>query len=142
MKPCQTTRRSFVKLAAAGVMLAGSGAPRKVSAQSPQDLPPLDGQLLFDDVGRQAAAVDYGGHVRPSPIAVLKARSATDVARMVAYANKRGLKIAMRGQGHSQYGRKSKAASSSTRARRTPCAGMATTRSMPSPARSGATWRN
>ena len=104
MKPRQTTRRSFVKLAAAGVMLAGVGAPRNVRAQSLQELPPLDGQLLFDDAARQAAAVDYGGHVRRSPIAVLKARSAADVARMVAYANKHGLKIAMRGQGHSQYG--------------------------------------
>ena len=37
-------------------------------------------------------------------MAVLKARSAADVARMVAYANKHRLKIAMRGQGHSQYG--------------------------------------
>ena len=104
MKPSQTTRRSFVKLAAAGAMLAGSGTLREIWAQSLQDLPSLDGQLLFDDVARQAAAVDYGGHVRRSPIAVLKARSTADVARMVVYANKYGLKIAMRGQGHSQYG--------------------------------------
>ncbi len=103
-KPRQTTRRSFVKLAAAGVMLAGSGSPTKVRARSLQDLPPLDGQLLFDDAARQAAGGDYGGHVRRSPIAVLKARSTADVARMVAYANKHGLEIAMRGQGHSQYG--------------------------------------
>jgi FAD/FMN-containing dehydrogenase len=102
-RPSRTTRRSFMKLAA-GVMLTGGGAPRHARAQSLQDLPALDGQLLFDDAARQGAAVDNGGHVRRSPIAVLKAQSAADVARMVAYANKHGLKIAMRGQGHSQYG--------------------------------------
>jgi cytokinin dehydrogenase len=104
MKPGQTTRRSFVKLATAGVMLAAGGAPNRTWAQSLRELPPLDGQLIFDDAVRQAAGGDYGGHVRRSPMAVLKAGSAADVARMVAYANKHGLKIAMRGQGHSQYG--------------------------------------
>jgi cytokinin dehydrogenase len=103
-RPSRTTRRSFMKLVASGVMLTGGGVPRNVRAQSLQDLPALDGQLLFDDAARQAAAIDNGGHVRRSPIAVLKARSAADVARMVAYANKHSLKIAMRGQGHSQYG--------------------------------------
>ena len=111
MRPGRTTRRSFVKLAAAGVMLAGSGPSQEVWAQSPpvrisplDDLPALDGNLLFDDAARQAGAGDNGGHVRRSPIAVLKPRSVADIVRMVAYANKHRLKIAMRGQGHSQYG--------------------------------------
>ena len=97
-------------LAVAGV-LTGGGPPRRVWAQSlparlaPLDnLPTLDGPLLFDEAARQAGAGDNGGHVRRSPIAVLQARSVVDVIRIVAYANQRGLKIAMRGQGHSQYG--------------------------------------
>jgi FAD/FMN-containing dehydrogenase len=106
----QTSRRSFVKLAAA-VLLTAGGRPCEALTQAPPartsplaDLPTLDGQLLFDDAARQACAVDNGGHVHHSPIAVLKPHSVDDVVRLVAYANKRGLKIAMRGQGHSQYG--------------------------------------
>jgi cytokinin dehydrogenase len=64
----------------------------------------LDGGLLFDDVTRQAFGVDNGGHVRRVPWAVLKAGSVDDIVRTVTYANKHGLKIAMRGQGHCQYG--------------------------------------
>lgn len=97
-------------LAAAG-LLTGGGPRRRVWAQSlPARLPPLDnlptldGPLLFDEAARQAGAGDNGGHVRRSPIAVLQARSVVDVIRIVGYANQRGLKIAMRGQGHSQYG--------------------------------------
>jgi cytokinin dehydrogenase len=108
-RPNQATRRSFVKLAAASVML--TGAPKKAWAQSLpapaaplDDLPPLDGSLLFDDAARHAVASDNGGHVRRAPMAVLKPRSLADVVRMVAYANKHRRKIAMRGQGHSQYG--------------------------------------
>jgi cytokinin dehydrogenase len=108
-KPSQTTRRSFVKLAAASVMLTGSSPTKKVWAQSLpahtsplDDLPTFDGQLIFDDAARRAVAADNGGHVSRSPIAVLKAKSVADVARIAAHANKHGLKIAMRGQGHSQ----------------------------------------
>jgi cytokinin dehydrogenase len=109
--PSRTTRRLFVKLAAATVLLTGSSRARKARAQSSPartspvgDLPAFDGQLLFDDAARQTGAGDYGGHVSRSPIALLKPRSVDDVVRAVAYANKHGLKIAMRGQGHSQYG--------------------------------------
>jgi cytokinin dehydrogenase len=107
----QPTRRSFVTLAAVGVILA-AGAPRKRLRAQPvparpsplDDLPPFDGQLLFDDAARQAAAGDNGGHVRRAPVAVLRARSVADVVQMVAFANKHALRIAMRGRGHSQYG--------------------------------------
>ncbi len=67
-------------------------------------LPSLDGSLLFDDSSRNAVSDDKGLNVHGSPIAVLKPGSVDDVARMVAYANRHGLKIAMRGQGHSLYG--------------------------------------
>ena len=73
------TRRSFVTLAAVGV-IRWPGRREKDSAAQPlpartsplDDLPPLDGQLLFDDAARQAAASDNGGHVRRSPVAVLR----------------------------------------------------------------------
>jgi len=67
-------------------------------------LPSLDGELLFDESIRQAAAVDAGLRVRRSPIAVLRPRSMNDVIRMVTYANEHELKIVMRGRGHSLYG--------------------------------------
>ena len=38
------------------------------------------------------------------PLAVLRPKSADDIVRAVGFANKYGLKIAMRGRGHSQYG--------------------------------------
>jgi cytokinin dehydrogenase len=105
-----STRRSFVQLATASALLSG-GAPGASWSQSLQaniqplvDPPNFGGRLLLDEATRRSVAVDNGGHVRRLPIAVLKAQSVDDVIRIVAYANKHGLKIAMRGQGHSQYG--------------------------------------
>jgi cytokinin dehydrogenase len=107
--PGRTTRRSFVTLAT-GALLAGAAAT-KIRAQSPRaraspldDFPALTGELLSDDTARQAAAVDNGGHVRRSPLAVLKPKSVDDVVKTIAHANKRGLNVAMRGQSHCQYG--------------------------------------
>ncbi|MGB7658870.1 MAG: FAD-binding protein, partial [Pseudolabrys sp.] len=106
----QTTRRSFVKLAAASALLASNSAKGAWAQSSADrvapisDLPSLDGELAFDDVARQSAAMDWGFHLRRVPLAVLRPRSIDDIVRMVIYANKRGIKIAMRGQGHSEYG--------------------------------------
>ena len=63
-----------------------------------------DGELLVDDTARREAATDFGRAVQRSPVAVLKPRSVADIARIVAYANTRGLKLAMRGRGHSLSG--------------------------------------
>src|SRR5262245_2459946 len=44
--PSQTTRRSFVKLAASSVMLSGSGPPRKARAKSsPAELTSMEGNV-------------------------------------------------------------------------------------------------
>jgi hypothetical protein len=143
-----STRRSFVQLATASALLTG-GAPGASWSQSLQanirslvDPPNFDGRLLFDEATRRSAAADNGGHVRRLPIAVLKAQSVDDVIRIVAYTNKHGLKIAMRGQGHSQYGQSQVEAgividSSLLK----PCAGIGTTPLMPNPAPYGAMWR-
>jgi FAD/FMN-containing dehydrogenase len=107
----RSTRRSFVKLAAASTLASGvawlQGSRTYAATASPSglgELPRLDGDLLFDATDRQAATGDFGYHIYRSPIAVLKPKSVDDVIRIISYANKRDLKVAMRGQGHCLYG--------------------------------------
>ncbi|MGZ3290919.1 MAG: FAD-binding protein, partial [Xanthobacteraceae bacterium] len=64
----------------------------------------LDGDYLVDNASRSAVATDYGGVVRRMPRAMVRARTAEDIVRVVAYANGRHIKVAMRGQGHSLSG--------------------------------------
>lgn len=68
------------------------------------DLADLSGTLLFDDPARQAAADDFGHIVRRLPLAVLKPGSIQDIVKLVQFANRRDLKIAMRGAGHAMFG--------------------------------------
>jgi cytokinin dehydrogenase len=68
------------------------------------DLTDLSGTLLFDDAARQAAADDFGHIVHRLPTAVLKSGSVQDIVKMVQFANRRGLKVSMRGQGHAMFG--------------------------------------
>lgn len=49
-------------------------------------------------------AVNVGANVRRIPAAVLRPRSSQDVMKMLRFADAHRLHIAMRGQGHSQYG--------------------------------------
>ncbi len=97
------TRRSFMKSAAASMMSIGRRSTGRSSQLS--QLPGLDGELVFDDTSRRAAADDSGHHVHRLPIAVLRPGSVNDILGIVAYANKHGLKIAMRGRGHCLHGR-------------------------------------
>jgi len=102
------TRRDFVKCATASLLIGSVSSLNGSWAYggSPlAELPSLDGDLVVDEAARQSVAVDWGFHIHRSPIAVLRPKSVHDVVRMVAYANKQGLKIAMRGQGHCVYGR-------------------------------------
>ena len=106
----RATRRSFVKLAAATAFIGASGRANRALSQTGtsvarlDSLPNFDGELLLDDAARRGAAFDNGGYVRRMPVGVLRPKSSSDIARAVAFANKHGLKIAMRGRGHSQYG--------------------------------------
>jgi len=68
------------------------------------DLADLSGTLLFDDAARQAAADDFGHIVHRLPIAVLKPGSVQDIVKLVQFANRRDLKVAMRGNGHAMFG--------------------------------------
>lgn len=67
-------------------------------------LPPLDGSLTVEQAARDEAADDYGHIVHRLPRAVLRPGSVRDVVVMVRFCRARGLKVAMRGQGHSCFG--------------------------------------
>ena len=64
----------------------------------------ISGELSFDDAVLQAAAGDFGHVVHKKPAAMLRPSDAQDIATLVQFANRQGLKIAMRGQGHSFFG--------------------------------------
>jgi len=92
------SRRDFVRLAAAIAI------PDQLAAARFSGLPRFDGAFDTSLTAREALAVDVGRNVRRFPLAVLKPRSADDVQNLVRYCNRRGFKVAMRGQAHSQYG--------------------------------------
>ncbi len=68
------------------------------------DIPPLDGTLYLDLGARQADARDLGRVVERVPCAVLRPGSVGDIAAMIRYCRRRGIKVATRGQGHTMYG--------------------------------------
>ena len=67
-------------------------------------VPPLAGSLFLDAAHREAAADDFGHLIHATPAAVLLPGSAADVAKMVRYCGRHRIPVAMRGQGHAQYG--------------------------------------
>lgn len=67
-------------------------------------VPRLDGELTTDPAALAEAADDYGHIVSRTPVAVLRPGSVRDVVAIVRYANRHGLQVAMRGQGHSTFG--------------------------------------
>lgn len=69
-----------------------------------ESLPPLDGVLYTDSASRAATADDFGHLIHRYPIAVLKPASVEDVVKVVRFARTHKLKVAARGQGHSNYG--------------------------------------
>jgi FAD/FMN-containing dehydrogenase len=80
-------------------ILQGQARPKGL-----EDLPALDGTLVFDDATIQAFSTDHGNYIRRQPLAVLKPGSVKDIIQMVKYANQHNLQIAMRGYGHSRSG--------------------------------------
>ena len=64
----------------------------------------ISGQVLTDDSAREAVSTDFGRLVVRKPAAVVRPRSAEDVARVVKFAAGHGLGVATRGAGHSQTG--------------------------------------
>ena len=68
------------------------------------ELRDLEGRLAVDDASRQAAADDFGHIVHRLPAAVLNPGVVEDVIKLTRFANRRGVKIAMNGNGHSCFG--------------------------------------
>ena len=104
------SRRCFLKdISAAGLLSCvvrhASLLPAEEVDQRWNGITKLDGYLLLDQEHREQVATDFGGVFHRVPAAVLQPRSADDLVKIIQFANKHHLPIAMRGQGHSQYGR-------------------------------------
>ena len=107
MRKVQISRRAVLAGAAAAVVAfdpTNVGWLTSADASPGIRVPNLDGELVLDEESRSKAADDYGHIVHRMPVAVLRPGSAGDVQKMVRFANRFGLKVAMRGQGHSTYG--------------------------------------
>jgi cytokinin dehydrogenase len=107
----KTTRRRFLaKVPAVAAAVSGLLVNRRPlvfagdSRSRWKDLPRLDGVLLEDDSSCEQMALDFSRQLHQVPVAVLRPRSTKDIVNIVRFANRNGLKLAMRGQGHSQYG--------------------------------------
>ena len=102
-------RRQWLAAAAATVAVAfdparGAWLSAAQAHEGAARVPDLDGELVFDPAALEEAADDFGHIVHRTPWAVLRAQSTRDVVRMVRFANRHGLGICMRGQGHSTNG--------------------------------------
>jgi cytokinin dehydrogenase len=67
-------------------------------------VPRFEGRLTFDASALAEASSDFGAIVRSAPWAVLEPASADDIVKMVRFANRHRIPIAMRGQAHSVFG--------------------------------------
>ncbi|MEV0804271.1 FAD-binding protein [Kribbella sp. NPDC050281] len=68
-------------------------------------IPPLDGELRFDEVTRQERTHDFGHIVHQLPDGVRLPGSADDVAKTIQWTAQRGSTFAPQGQRHSTFGR-------------------------------------
>jgi len=101
------SRREFGKRLAGGAALLALQPSWNIVASAEglrNDLKDLRGELSFDDAALQTAADDFGRVVHNKPAAVLRPGDAQDIAKLLQYANRQGLKVAMRGQAHSFFG--------------------------------------
>jgi cytokinin dehydrogenase len=102
-------RRAFLTgTAAAGVVAfdpVGIGwVTAAEAAPGAARVPGLDGELVVDEASLAEASDDYGHIVQRRPVAMLRPGSVRDIVVLVRYANAHGLRVAMRGQGHSTFG--------------------------------------
>jgi cytokinin dehydrogenase len=107
VRKVQISRRTVLAGAAAAVVAfdpANLGWLTSADAAPGVRIPALDGELLVDEASRAAVADDYGHIVHRTPVAVLRPGSVRDIRKVVRFANQHGLKVAVRGQGHSTYG--------------------------------------
>ena len=112
-----SSRRRFLQqglqtVAAATVVIgfdvtAGSwvtAAATEAPGSSFSRLPPLDGTLFLDGAHLDAAEDDFGHIVHRRPVAVLLPGSIEDIAKVVRFARRHDLKVAMRGISHAPFG--------------------------------------
>jgi cytokinin dehydrogenase len=104
------SRRPLLQALAGGAIVLGFDPRRRswvteARAGGPLDgVPALDGTLFVDAPHLAAAADDFGHIVSLAPIAVLLPGSVADIVKIVRFARRHGLQVAMRGQGHAQFG--------------------------------------
>jgi cytokinin dehydrogenase len=67
-------------------------------------IPDLDGELVVDPASLAEAADDFGHIIHRTPVAVLRPASIDDIRKLVQFANRHHVEVAMRGQGHSTFG--------------------------------------
>jgi FAD/FMN-containing dehydrogenase len=109
--PRALTRRAFTK-AIAGLAVVGyqAGSGSWVLAAGEQEggrfdeLPRLDGTLLLDEASCRAYAQDFGQIVSEKPDAILLPGSVADIARMLRFARRHGVRVVGRGTGHTTFG--------------------------------------
>jgi cytokinin dehydrogenase len=89
--------------AATGLWTLSAQAQTQTSAAFAA-VPRLDGTLHLDDATRNEYAQDFGAIVHEQPVAVLRPGSVDDIARMVAFARRHGIRIAGRGMAHTAFG--------------------------------------
>ena len=104
------TRRGFLGTGAAAIAIGAFDATSGLWVSEAKArhthirIPHLDGELTFDPNALNEASEDFGYLVTGQPWAVLRPGSHRDVVRMVRFARRYRLKVAMRGQAHSTYG--------------------------------------
>src|SRR5215510_824982 len=101
------SRRQFGKLLAGGaapLALQSAWNYRAAGQSLRNDLKDISGELNFDDAVLQEAADDFGHVVHKKSAAMLRPSDTQDIAKLVQFANRQGVKVAMRGQGHSFFG--------------------------------------
>ncbi|MFI5778986.1 FAD-binding protein [Nocardia sp. NPDC051570] len=78
--------------------------PRAAAGPSFAAAPALDGELLVDEASRRAVATDLGNIATRLPGAVLRPRSAEDIAAMIRFCRTYGISVSTRGNAHTTLG--------------------------------------
>ena len=102
-------RRTFI--AGLGALVVGAfdpvqrtWIPEAQAAKLPGRLPRLDGRVVTDQATLAAFSTDAGNFIQKVPFAVLEPGSVDDIAKMVRFCKRHGIKVAARGQGHTTFG--------------------------------------
>lgn len=66
--------------------------------------PGLDGELTIAPAALADCARDFGALIERAPLAVLRPAHARDIAAIISFARRCGLKVAARGEAHSSFG--------------------------------------